>query len=203
LIFLVLLALAMTPILLWAFGEASLNAIGIIATIGFLFFLIFAGIVFNVALGLLKPFFRRACALKESGVIESIRNGFLLVRRNFKDIGIMWLILFGINICWSILAVPLGLLVFFLGMSIGGVAALAAGLLTGFAFGGLTPWIFAAAVGFSIFLAVVVLPMAFLNGLRETFISSTWTITYREVTSHEPLKIKELPDPPELGESSF
>jgi hypothetical protein len=195
LIFLLLLALVLAPILLWAFGKGTLDAIGIIATIGFFFLFVLAGIIVNVALGLMKPFFRRASALKELRVIESIRNGYLLVRCNFKDVGIMWLILFGINIGWSILTIPLKLLFFLIGIFVGGTAAITAGLLTGISFGGMTPWIFAAAVGFPIFLATTVFPVAFVNGLRETFISTTWTITYREITQLEHMERIETQDP--------
>jgi hypothetical protein len=162
------------------------------------------GIVIGVALGLLKPFFRRACALEGLGVIESIRKGHFVVRLNFKDMGIMWLIVFGIKIGWPILLIPLGLLVIFLGVLLGGAAASILGSLAGLALGGATPYIFAAAVVFPIFLAVDVLPLAFLNGLRETFISSTWTLTYREVTSFESLETKERsdPSPPEEEEET-
>ncbi len=198
LIILLLLALALTPILLWTFGEAALGVVGTVTAIGFFFLLILVGIVISVALGLFKPFFRRACALEGLGVIESIRKGYFVVRRNFKDVGIMWLIMLGIKIGWPILMIPIGLLVVILGALLGGAAALIVGTLTGLAFGGVTPWIFAAALGFPIFLIVVVLPLGFLNGLRETFFSSTWTLTYREVTSIVPLEIKAHPDPSPL-----
>jgi len=194
LVFLVLLALALSPLWLWISGKEALGAVGTVAAIGFFFLLILLGVVAGLILSLLKPFFRRACALDGTSVIASIRKGYFMVRRNLKDVGIMWLILLGIKIAWSVLMIPLGLLVFFLGVLLGGATAFAAGGVAGLYWEGLLPWIIAIAVGLPIFLAVVVLPIGFVNGLRETFISSSWTLTYREVKSLPRLEIKELPD---------
>lgn len=59
--------------------------------------------------------------------------------------------------------------------------AILAGGLTGLAFEGPTPWIVAGVVGIPIFILVLAAPLTFLGGLLEVFLSSTWTLTYREL----------------------
>jgi len=43
----------------------------------------------------------------------------------------------------------------------------------------------AGALGIPIFVLTVAVPLAFLGGLREVFLSSTWTLTYREILALE------------------
>jgi hypothetical protein len=195
LFFLVFLALILAPILLWATGAPILGGLGTIASIGLFFLLVCAAIVVGVVLNFLLIFIRRACVLQDLGVIESIKHGYLIVRQNLKDAGGMWLIVAGINIGWSIVIIPVGLLIVILGGLVAGVVALAVGGATGAFLSGIEPWIFAAVVGLLIFIVLVSVPLAFFNGLRVTFVSSTWTLTYRELTALEPARLKELPEP--------
>jgi hypothetical protein len=46
------------------------------------------------------------------------------------------------------------------------------------AFEGATPWVLAAVTGIPAFLLVLAAPLAFVGGLLEVFLSSTWTLTY-------------------------
>jgi len=41
---------------------------------------------------------------------------------------------------------------------------------------------------------VVGVPLAFLTGLRDTFVSSTWTLTYRDLLALESLENHRLPE---------
>jgi hypothetical protein len=50
------------------------------------------------------------------------------------------------------------------------------------------PWVLAGAVGVPIFFLVVAAPWLFLGGLREVFLSSTWTTTYRDLRALESLQ---------------
>jgi hypothetical protein len=195
LVFLIFLLLVLVPLLLLVTESIILGGLGTVASIGLFFLLIFLAIIFNVVVGFLKHFFRRACILENLGVLDSIKHGFLVVRENFKDAGIMWLIMVGINIGWSIVIIPLGLLVFVVGALVSGAVALAIGGASGLFFDGTMPWIFAAIVGLPILLVIVSVPLAFINGLRDTFVSSTWTLTYRELTTLEPSYLKALPEP--------
>jgi hypothetical protein len=195
LFFLIFLALVLAPILLWATGAPVLGGLGTIASIGLFFLLICAAIVVGVVLSFLLIFFRRACVLQDLGVIESIRKGYFVVRQNLKDTGVMWLIMAGINIGWSIVIIPVGLLIVLLAGLVAGVVALAVGGAGATFLSGIEPWIFAIVVGLPIFIVLVSVPLAFFNGLRVTFVSSTWTMTFRELTALEPTYLKELPEP--------
>jgi len=69
--------------------------------------------------------------------------------------------------------------------ALGGLLALLAGGLTGLAFEGAAPWIVGGVVGISIFILVLVAPLSLLGGLFETYLSGTWTLTYRELRAEE------------------
>jgi hypothetical protein len=93
----------------------------------------------------------------------------------------MWLITVGLRIGWTILMIPVVLLLLVVSGALGGLLALLAGGLTGLAFEGAVPWIVAGVVGIPIFILVLAAPLSFLGGLFEVFMSSTWTLTYREL----------------------
>jgi len=69
--------------------------------------------------------------------------------------------------------------------TLSGTLALVVGGLTGLALEGATPWVLGAAVGIPAFLLVLAAPLAFVGGLLEVFLSSTWTLTYRQLRSVE------------------
>jgi hypothetical protein len=196
-----LFILAFLPLFLWGTGVTSVGVVGTVGAIGFFFIWVLAVIVVSAVLNLLKHFFRRACALEDLGVIDSLRRGYQVVRENLKDVGLMWLIMLGISIGFPILMLPVVL--------VAGLAALLLGGLVFFIFAGLgsvissgaTPWIIAGLLAFPVFLLAFIVPVGFVGGLRETFVSSTWTLTYREVTALErldPERLAEaLPEPEE------
>ena len=193
--FILLFALAFAPLLLWTSRSTGLGTVGTVSTIGLFFAVVFLAFVIGAALTLLKRFFRRACVLEGLGVAESLRRGWAMVRQNLKDVGLMWLIMIGVNLAWMFVMVPIGALLFGVGAVLGVGPALLAGKWAGSAFGGAASWILGSAVGIPIFLAVVVAPLAFLGGLREVFQSSTWTLTYRELRALQQL------DPGQLAEA--
>jgi hypothetical protein len=73
-------------------GSQVVTTTTLIAGVGIAFLLIFLFSILFVVLGLLRYFFWRACALEQAGVIEAMRLGFSLIRRNWKSVGLMWLI---------------------------------------------------------------------------------------------------------------
>jgi hypothetical protein len=183
----VLLFLALVPLFLLGSEQTSLGVFGIIAAIGFLFVWVLGVIVASAILTLLKRFFRRACALEGLGVIDSIRRGYRVVRANLRDIGVMWLIMVGIDLAWPLVILPV--------VAIAGLAAVIIGGFVFFLFAalgsilttGATPWLIAGILAFPAFLVVFGLPVWFVGGLRMTFVSSTWTLSYREVAALERL----------------
>ena len=77
--------------------------------------------------------------------------------------------------------IPVFIALVLVGAMTGGLPALLLGGLTSLVAKGAAPWIMAAVVGIPIFLLVVAAPALFLSGLKEVFVSSTWTLTYREL----------------------
>jgi len=203
LVFILLFALAFAPLLLWATKSTAAGVIGTVTTIGLFFPILFLTMVVGVVLSLLRKFFWRACALEELGVIESIRQGFGVVRQHLKDVAIMWLIMVGLHIGWVIVMIAMTIVLFpaiilliIVGGVLGGLPALLVFGLTNLFFGGAVPWILAAVVGIPIFALVVAVPGLFLGGLLEVFQSSTWTLTYRELRALERLETEpsQLPE---------
>ncbi len=179
--FILLFLLAAAPLLLWATESTAAGAMGTALTFGLGLLVILLAIVVAVILSVLKPFFRRVCVLEGLGVTESIRQGYAMVRHNLRDVGLMWLITFGLSIGWAILMIPIVLVLLAVSGALGGVSALLAGGLTGLALEGAAPWIVAAVVGIPVFILLMVVPLSLLGGLFEVFLSSTWTLTYREL----------------------
>jgi len=183
--FILLSLLASAPLLLWATKSTAAGALGTATTIGLGLLVVLLAIVVAVILAVLKPFLRRVCVLEGLGVTESIRQGYAVVRHNLRDIGLMWLITFGLRIGWVIAMIPVVLLLLVVSGALGGLLALLAGGLTGLALEGAAPWVVAAVVGIPVFILMMAVPLALLGGLFETYLSSTWTLTYRELRAKE------------------
>ena len=191
-VFGLLFVLAFVPLFLWGTGVTSIGVVGTVAAIGFFFVWVLAVIVANTILNLLKLFFRRASAIEKLGVIDSIRRGYRVVREHLKDVGLMWLIMFGINIAWTFVMIPVFLLAGLLALLVGGMAFFIFAGLGSLLAGGAAPWVIAGVLVIPIFLLIFMVPVGFVGGLRETFVSSTWTLSYREVTALERLDPEHL-----------
>jgi hypothetical protein len=166
-------------------GGEFTGALGAVAGIGMFFLVIFLAILTAVAVRVLKRFFYRSCVLEGQTVIDAISEGFGMVRQNFKDTGIMFLIMLGINIAWPIVMIPFGILFFGIGLLLGGGSALTVGGLSGVFSGDASVGAIIAtvAVGVVMLILLVGLPLGFLNGLKITYESSAWTLTFRELRS--------------------
>jgi hypothetical protein len=183
--FVLLFLLALAPLLLWATGSDVAGAIGTAATVGLILLLILLAIVVAVVITLLLKFFHRACALEDLGVIESIGEGYAVVRRHLGDVGVVWLLMVVVGIGLAIVVFLAVLVLLALGVVLAGGPALLTGALASVASEGPLPWILAAVVAAPIFILVMVLPLLLLGGLIEVFKSSVWTITYRQVRALE------------------
>ncbi len=181
LVFILLALIMLAPLLMWFTGNTAVGVLGTVATVGLCFLVVILGIVVGVALSLLLHFFRRVCVLEGLGVVESIQQGYALVRRHLKDVFIMWLIMIGVDIAATMVMVPVFILLLIVGGVLGGLLALLVGGLTSLALSGAAPWIAGGAVGVPILVLIVAAPLVFLGGLVEVFKSSTWTLTFREL----------------------
>ena len=71
------------------------------------FITIFVVVVLTIVLHLLRNFFWRISVLEDAGVRESLRRGFTLVRENWKNVGLMWLVMIGLGIVWTVASIIL------------------------------------------------------------------------------------------------
>ncbi len=97
-----------------------------------------------------------------------------MVRRSIRDVGLLWLLMFGIGLVFGIVMLPvvLGLL----------VAAVALGGGVGYLLYAATHSIALAVVtGVPLGLIILIVPAAFVQGIYLVFESSTWTLAYRNL----------------------
>lgn len=188
LVIIILFGCAATPVIASRMAGEQTLALGIVATVGLVFLVIFLLIIIGVALGLIIEIINRECVLQEAGVIASIRQGWRIVRRNFKDVFFLWLILLGIRIGYFILMIPVALLLMGLGVLVGGGIGLPIGLLGRAVLTGAAAWTPGAIVGGLVFLLILAVPLLFLGGLKETYFSTSWTLAYRQLSITAPLE---------------
>ena len=165
----------------------------LVASLAFGLFVL-AFILLMVFVNLLRMFFMRKACLEDQGVIESIRTGWAMFRRNWKNASLMWLVLFGLGIGFVI-----ALLITFIFMIpiliVTGVAGLVVSILPAmFAYwiaslftSGPWTWIIAVLVGTPFFALVFGSPFLLIGGWAKIFASSVWTLTYRELNALESL----------------
>ena len=166
------------------------------------FLTIFVVWILGIVLRLLRYFFWRVCALEQVGVGESLRRGFAIVRENWKEVGLMWLIMVGLGILWifvSIIAVVLTLPVVLVTGAIAAIVAAIPGLLLVGLFStflnGYLPWIAGAIYVMPLFFTIAFSPWLLLSAWQLIFTSTVWTLTYREVKAL-PAQLPETGDLP-------
>lgn len=192
--FVVPAAIALLPLLAWTARDTTLGILGTVVAIGLFFLLIFLMIGVVTVVRLLKRFIHRAAALEGLGVFAAMRHGYRVVRQDLKAVGLMWLIMFGINLVVLLLAFPLVLLFLVTGGLAGGATLLIVRGLVGLFASGATPWVIGALIGGPIFFLVLFAPLALVGGLHQTFDSTTWTLTYREIGALGALEPLSEPD---------
>jgi len=192
--FLLLFALVLAPLALWATDSTPAGVFGTLITVILLLPSIGLTIVAAAALAVSKPFIRRACVLEGRGVAGSIRYGFAVVRKHLGKVVPVGLVNWGVGLTWPLLVAPVAALLAGVGLLLGGTVALLVGVVTRLFLEGVTPWVLAGVLGIPIFLLTVAVPLAFLGGLREVFLSSAWTLTYRELLTLEAVEAGRVSD---------
>lgn len=170
-------------------GTESALITSVVAGIGLSFLFIFVTSILMVVLYLLRDFAWRITTLEEKGVMESLQMATSLLKRNWKNVGLMWLVMIGIRIVWSIamfiLVFPLLIVSIF--TALGGVLVaivptlLTAGVASLFSAPDYWPWVFAAIIGLPFFFIVAFSPIFLVSGWGLTYQSNVWTLTYREL----------------------
>ncbi len=187
-IFVALFSCAALPVLLGTIGQREPGLPAVVASVGMAFLFIFLAIVVGLLVSFVLEVIRRVAALENRGVFDSIRRGWWLVRHNFSSVGLMWLILLGIRIGFTILMIPVFFLLLAVAGLIGGGIGVGLYFLVHLTGNTLASWITAGIVGGGLFLLLIGAPLIFLGGLRETYFSTVWTLTYRELPVKEALE---------------
>ena len=170
-------------------GAQSALITSLVAGIGLSFLFIFITAILMVLLYVMRDFAWRITVLEGTGVMESLQQAAIMVKRNWKNVGLMWLVMIGIKIVWGIaffiLIFPL--LIVSILTALGGVlVAIVPTLLTA-GFASLLsapdywPWIFAAIIGLPFFFVVAFSPILLVNGWGQIYRSNVWTLTYRDL----------------------
>jgi hypothetical protein len=183
--FLLLVLLAASPLLVWLTDSTPARVLGTVVAVALAVVVIFVAIVAGIALSLLVQFWHRAVVLENRNVNAAVRRGWQLLRQRLGDVVLMGLILFALGLAWTIVLVPVIFLLVAVAAIGGGLPALLVYAVASLIAQGATPWIAAIIVGLPIFIVVMAIPLAVLGGLMQTFQSSTWTLTYRELLALE------------------
>jgi hypothetical protein len=191
LFFTLLFCLAISPFFLFGLKGISESLVGVLSVsflvlvgLGLFFLLIIAA---STILSITRPVMRQACVVDGLGVGASIRQGFVLLKTRFNRVFITWLTWLAVRIAWTfaiipafILLSPVILLSMLGGIVIGAIpTVLVAGIANQFV-STVFAWIIGAVFGLPLFVLVTFSPIIFLSGLVEVFISSFWTLSYRE-----------------------
>jgi len=142
---------------------------------------ILLGIALGVVLGPIRELAYRTIVLEDLDPWEAFKTTLALVRRHLGSAALQWLILIGLRIAWGIVLVPVNLVLVFValfagglpGLLVGGIATYAASWPLGLLLGGL--------VFLPVFIVVIAVPNIALNTLATVYLSTTWTLTYREL----------------------
>jgi hypothetical protein len=177
----------------WESGQTGAGIATSVGAVGLSFLYIFLLFVYIVLAYLVVRLARRVIVLEDKQVIESVREAITLIRENFKDVGIMWLIMVGVAIGYPVVVAPIAFLLLAVGIVIGGLFFLPTWGITGLFSTDVIAIIAGSAIGGLILLLIVALPLLFLGGLRQVFTSSSWTLTFRELRALAALELV-LPD---------
>ena len=181
-----LLLLGAAPLLLLLVKSEAATALGIIFTVGLELLIILLLIIASVIVSVLGQFWAREIALADRSIGQALTLGYALAKSRAKDAGIMWLLTFGLGLIYGIASILLVIML----VLFGGVAG--AGL--GYAVYAATQTVWLGVlVGLPIFLVILVIPLAFVEGLWQVFESVTWTLIYRAVSRTPVAPVDDVP----------
>jgi hypothetical protein len=179
---------ALIPVSLLLSGNPPAVLVGAILALGLVFLAVAVIIIAWAAGPLWVRLARRACALDGLGVIDSLRQGYSIMRQQAKEVAPVWLAMVGVELTYPFLIAPVAIALMGAGIVSGGLITLLVGSLARQVMALATAWMLAGALGLTIFILVLTVPLAILGGLKEVFQSSTWTLAYRELRAVESLQ---------------
>jgi len=197
---LVILVMGIGAVIAVVNGSAKFAAFSVISTLLLLAIVTFVVIAITVVLHLFRNFFWRASALEDLGVSESFRQGFAMVRENWKDVGLMWLVMIGLGIIWAVASVILAIVTIPLVIVTAVIAALVAsvpfllfaGIFSLFTSGWFV-WIAAGLFVAPLFFTIAFSPWVLLGSWQQVYTSTVWTLTYREIKALPAVVAAEVP----------
>jgi len=172
----------------WVNGTANFAAFSTVATIVVAFITIFVVVILTIALRLLRNFFWRVSVLEDTGVRESLRRGFALVLENWKNVGLMWLVMIGLGIVWAvasiiliIITIPVVIVTAVIALLVVALPFLLfAGIFSTF-LSGVLPWIAGGLFVMPLFFTIAFSPWLLLGSWQAVYTSTVWTLIYREI----------------------
>lgn len=191
-----LILFALSPLLLLIPQESTLTIIGILLTVLTVLPVILILFLLWVVITPFQELAGRRTVLENRGVIDSLKDAFELIKRRFKDVAIIWLLMIGIGFGWGILT-----LILILPLSIAG-ALFAGGISAGLAYLVSRSGWAALVAGVPPALLVIILISSFLTGLYLTYRSAVWTLTYLDLQDTDNGAEQPEPDEPVIPEPS-
>jgi len=172
----------------WSNGTADFAAFSTVAAIILAFVTIFVVVILTILLHLLRNFFWRISVLEDTGVSESLRRGWTFVLENWKNVGLMWLVMIGLRIVWAVAYVILLVITSPVVIVTAVIAALVValplllfvGIFSTF-LGGILPWIAGGLFVAPLFFPLAFSPWILVSSWQQVFTSTVWTLTYREI----------------------
>lgn len=169
-------------------GNGNFTALSTVTLVGFVFLMIFVVVIVSIFLRLLRNFFWRISVLEDAGVSDSLRRGFELVREQWRNVGLMWLVMIGLGIVWAIASILLFIITLPVLIVTAAIAALIVAapflLLVGL-FGlfltGPLPWVAAGIFMLPLFFTLAFSPWLLVGSWQAVYTSTVWTLTYREL----------------------
>lgn len=193
----------LAPLPLWVGGSQGVIFVFAFLTGALLLVAMAAAIVGTVVVLVTKRLARRACALEGLGVIEATRQGWRKVRRYRRDLGLMWFVAAAVRVGWALVTGPVVLLLIAAALLLGGLPGVAAGGLAERFTTEDTAVMIGLLLGVPLFLLIFIGPLLLLEGLREVFLSTLWTLTYNALPGLERVETEpvRVPSPPSLQAS--
>lgn len=205
LFFLAGLLLAATPLLLWATKNEGLGILGTIVAVGLIFLVILLAMAIGFAITPWLELANREIVLRERGIVESLTQAWQTLRRRAVDAYVMALILVGVNWALALVMIPVFLAIILVGAIVAALPALLVGGIA-YAVAGEGAGIIAGiVVGIPVLILAILIPSGFIGGLIQVFSSSTWTLTFRELTppveESLPAGVEEKVETSDMGET--
>ena len=147
-----------------------------------------AFVVFMIALGMLRELVVRFVAIEDMTVTDAFANGWIMFKRNFKNLFLTWLVLVGIGIGIAFALVIAFFVLFpaYALMTIPGAlvaaipGAIGYGITSIFAASTWAPWVIGALIALPFFLTVTFLPLSFVSGWAILFNLNVYTLMFRQ-----------------------